>query len=250
MPTGVDYSFSRPSPAALRAAGYTFAVRYLTGSGKALTTSELDGLHAAGLTVAFISESSGQETLGGAAAGAQAGAVANAAMDALGVPHDRPIYYTVDYDDRGHPGCLPLIASFLEAAQHGRREARAYGSVRVIDYLRQPGYQTAAWSGNAVSAHAAIYQHQFMVNFQGSMVDVNDARVSDFGQYPAPIPEEIVTPQDKQDIVALVVRALTPVIKDQCDASIAGKFSTVDAHDKETPNGLIFQMRSFFSKNH
>src|SRR4051812_28056313 len=53
---GVDYSWARPSPSGLRAAGYTFAARYLADDtdashGKILFRPEANALRAAGVDI-------------------------------------------------------------------------------------------------------------------------------------------------------------------------------------------------------
>lgn len=184
MAQGVDYSFSRPNPGQLRAAGYTFACRYLTGSGKAIDRDELGALLGAGLAVVVVYEAGPDNALGGAAQGHLDGLRANLAADELGWPADRPLYYAVDFDDRGHPGSLERVREYIAAARSVGREARVYGSIRVVDAVALPGWQTAAWSGGAVSAHAVIWQHIFQVDFHGSSIDVNDARAADIGQHP------------------------------------------------------------------
>src|SRR5450755_2963190 len=58
---GVDYSWGRPSPDGLRAAGYTFAARYLSpgATGKNLSAGEAAALVAAGVDVVANWESTG-----------------------------------------------------------------------------------------------------------------------------------------------------------------------------------------------
>src|ERR1044071_2126039 len=70
---GVDYSWARPSPQALIAAGYTFAVRYTSfnTTGKNLTASEASTLLAAGLDIVTNWENTAHDALGGFDEGAR-----------------------------------------------------------------------------------------------------------------------------------------------------------------------------------
>src|ERR1044072_5426423 len=65
--SGVDYSWARPSPSGLRAAGYTFAVRYLSfdTTGKNLSASEARALQAAGIDLVSNWESGASDALKG-----------------------------------------------------------------------------------------------------------------------------------------------------------------------------------------
>ena len=65
--SGVDYSWEHPSPASLHAAGYRFAVRYLSydTTGKNLSRSEANALWAAGVDVVANWEWGGYDVLGG-----------------------------------------------------------------------------------------------------------------------------------------------------------------------------------------
>lgn len=161
---GVDYS-SRgavPSPGALKADGYGFVMRYLSYEpGKNITADELAALHAAGISVGFVWESTGQTPLGGAAAGASDGAEAGRQLRALGVPASIFVFWAFDTDDRGHPGCLPTLKAYGDAfARACGHFSFPYGSNRVIDYFGG-GWQTQAWSdgqGSVVSPHAFLLQ--------------------------------------------------------------------------------------------
>jgi hypothetical protein len=68
---GVDYSFSRPDVAKIKAAGYSFAVRYLSGgkSAKDVTRAEYDTLRRAGLNVVLVWEQGNAAARGGHADG-------------------------------------------------------------------------------------------------------------------------------------------------------------------------------------
>lgn len=161
---GIDYSFARPSPEAIRAAGYTFVLRYVTGEGKALTAAERDALWAAGLSIGLVFEVTGTDAPQGAAAGTADGAAARVALDALGYPADYPVFYATDFDEPA--GDFAANAAYLAAAAAASgRPAGPYGALALADYMITGGHcgyawQSQAWSGTVVSQHANLYQRE------------------------------------------------------------------------------------------
>lgn len=162
---GCDYSYARPAPSELYEVGYRFVMRYLSWEpGKNIGPGELQELHASGLAVGFVWESTGVDAvLGGAGAGAQDGAEAGRLLNEMGVPSQVPIFWAFDTDDRAYDpaywqGQLKAYGdAFAHACGHF---AFPYGSNRVIDFF-QGGWQTEAWAdnqGTAVSSHAYLYQ--------------------------------------------------------------------------------------------
>src|SRR3954469_17640306 len=94
---GVDYADARPSPAGLVRAGKKFVVRY-GGPGrtsKQLDATELRSLLAAGLRVVANAEGAANGYRGRAVGRAWA-QQAEEHFRALGMPTDRPIYFSVD----------------------------------------------------------------------------------------------------------------------------------------------------------
>lgn len=168
-PDALDYSFSRPSsPAALRNAGIRLVCRYLSwpGNNKNLTAGEFQGLLAAGIGVLPNWESDAGRALQGAGAGATDGVGAYQCAEAVGIPHGRTIYFSVDTDT--NPSQWPTIAAYLGAARQsmaGRYYVSAYGESTLIDWLStqgvipRGGWVTYAWSGGQVSSYAGIYQY-------------------------------------------------------------------------------------------
>lgn len=156
---GCDYSWQVPTAEQIKAVGYTFAMRYLSWEfGKNLKPLELLALHARGISVGLVWESTADRPVYGAAAGAADGAEAGRQANALGVPKSVPLFWALDEDDRT-PG-----VSYANLKAYGDAFARAsghfsfpYGSYRVIEFF-QAGWQTEAWSGGLVSPHAYLYQ--------------------------------------------------------------------------------------------
>lgn len=159
-----DYSFAHPDPAKIAAAGYVGVVRYLSPDpAKNLTPAELLALHAVGLGVALVWEAGAVDMLGAGPAGASEGAAAGAQARALGWPAGRPIFFAADFAASG--GQLGDVAAYLRAAVACGYPVGVYGSAATVDTMMAEGvcgwgWQTSAWSGQAVSARAQLYQRQ------------------------------------------------------------------------------------------
>ncbi len=91
---GVDYSWARPSPAALHADGYAFAARYLSYEpSKNISAGEVQALRAAGLDTVVVWEQGSTDMLDGYARGVEHAQAADAQAKAAGMPAGRPIYF-------------------------------------------------------------------------------------------------------------------------------------------------------------
>ena len=156
-----DYAWTVPPPQAIRAAGYVGVLRYLSHDpGKDLTPAELAALHAAGLSVGIVWETTADRALSGLDGGRADGAEANTRADALGWPAGRPVFLAVDFG--ATPDQLPAVLDYLRGAHCGR-PVGVYGSAAVVDAAAGSGlagfcWQTEAWSGTTVSPHANVYQ--------------------------------------------------------------------------------------------
>jgi hypothetical protein len=192
---GVDYSFARPSPAGIRAAGYTFACRYLSDdSTKNLSSSEVQALRAAGVDVVANWENAATDALSGYATGVSDAQTADSQANADGIPAGRPIYFSVDFD--ATPEQQTAINSYFDGVVSviGLARAGAYGGYYVIQRLFDAGkitwgWQTYAWSGGQWDARAQLRQVDNGVTVAGGSCDVDDAVAADFGQwgYVAPV---------------------------------------------------------------
>ena len=184
---GVDYSFARPRPGQLRAAGVRFAVRYLTGPGKALTRLEAENLSGAGISVVACHETGGRTV--GYQLGATQAREAAAAAKHLGVPAGRPIYFACDFDAAG-AGVTGEVMEYLRGAGDaiGHHRVGLYAGLAVIERaaaLHRAPYlwQTLAWSGGRWSPHAQLRQRAIERIVAGARVDLDEARAADFGQW-------------------------------------------------------------------
>lgn len=162
---GVDFAWTKPSPQAVKAAGFTFVVGYSSGDpSKDLTKSLLAGYRAAGLRVGLVRETTANRVLDGAAAGDADGKAAEAQANAIGYPTTAPIFFAVDFD--AQPAQYAAIAAYAAAFNKAtRRPVGIYGSYDVIEHFVTPGHQpiqygwqTAAWSHGLLSAKAHLYQ--------------------------------------------------------------------------------------------
>lgn len=202
MAEGVDYSFDKPSPAALRAAGKTFACTYVSNgpSGKNMTPTEVRALHAHGISVVTCYQTTRGFMISTAADGRRAATAGSAMASACGMPADRPIYFALDTDPAGLSATdWNRVRAFCDgaAAVLGRRRVGVYGGLDAIERLVPGvapwGWQTRAWSargGRVVwSPRAHILQYDLGpsgLGFRafGGTVDLDRSTRSDFGQWP------------------------------------------------------------------
>jgi hypothetical protein len=153
---GADWSYARPNPQAVKAAGIRGVIRYVSPKvSKNLTKSEAAAIHRAGLWIALVWERRAARAREGAAAGREDARAAEAQATALGYPRDATIFYAVDYD--AEPSViLPYFRGINAVA---KRPVGVYGSARVIDAVKAAKladyfWQTLAWSHGRVSGAA------------------------------------------------------------------------------------------------
>lgn len=185
---GVDYAWSHPGGAALKAAGKKFACRYLSGdSSKNLTKTESADLAAHGLSSVVVWESTANRALAGKAAGETDAKAAQKQATAAGMPGTRPIYFAVDFDATA--GQQTAINAYLDGAASviGRARVGIYGGYYPVKRALDAGkatwaWQTIAWSGGQWDARAHIRQGaQKTINGVGC--DLNTGMLSDYGQW-------------------------------------------------------------------
>lgn len=197
---GVDYPWSKPTPAALRAAGVSFALRYLsTDQSKNLTRTEADQLAAQGIWSGVVWETTAGRALAGYAAGAADAKEALKQATACGMPGDRPIYFAVD-TDTSWAKVLPYfqgIRSVLPLQQVG-----VYGGIRIVQGAADSGlvawyWQTLAWSGGRWDPRAHIRQVGY-ITVGKVQCDKNVTDLIDFGQWqPGRTPTITLTEEDE-----------------------------------------------------
>lgn len=194
-----DYSFSRPNPAALKAAGIDGVIRYATGVGKGISRDEYNILVAAGLTVTLVQEGGNQPALGGFNAGVRDALVANAAGTAVGYPADCTIFYVAEDPARLPDRDWPTVdAYFAGVASVPGRPVGAYGGLRLVEHLMaagraSKGWVVESWGGISPSVHLCQTLSGVPPQFRGQ-IDIDTVLQADYGQHPRPAPVPIPDP--------------------------------------------------------
>lgn len=156
---GVDYSWTVPSAATIKAAGYKFAMRYLSADRtKNLSAPEAKALLGAGLGIGLVWELHANRAAEGRTAGVADARAAETQATTLGYPATAVIFYAVDFD--ANPA--QVSAYFVGVRSAARRPVGVYGSARVVEAVHAAGvpyvWQACAWSGGRVSTVAHLYQ--------------------------------------------------------------------------------------------
>lgn len=188
---GVDYAWSRPNISQLASLGKVFACRYggPGTSGKHLTASEAQTLSAAGISIVANAEGAADGLLGGWNAGVSWASSAEIHFRNCGMPPDRPIYLSVDFDVTSAQ--WPTVANALRGAASvlGAARVGVYGGRRAIEWARRDGvarwyWQTYAWSSGVWVPGNHIEQYLNGVTIAGTgSVDLDRALTSDYGQW-------------------------------------------------------------------
>lgn len=199
--SGVDYAFAVPPVAALKAAGITFAVRYVsTDPSKNLTPAEAAALHTAGISICLVWETTGTEAQNGYSQGMSDADTAREQASALGFPATLPIYYAVDFD--ATEAQMPTVLDYLHGAADAagaKNLVGVYGSFAVVEAAYMAGFgflwQTLAWSTGQWSAQAKIRQASVGQEIGGVSVDFDQAMTASFGQWGPADPPPSVPPR-------------------------------------------------------
>jgi hypothetical protein len=185
---GVDYSWGRPSTAALHDHGATFAARYLTGAGKALDRAEAQTLSRGGISIVSTFEEGAMAMLGGASQGRLDGIAAMRAAIDIGQPRGTPIYFACDFDIQD--GQYDSALSYLHAADSvmsTRYFVGVYGGLGMVNVAASHFHflwQTLAWSRGAWNGKSQIRQTAVGTpTIDGVECDTDLAYSLDFGQW-------------------------------------------------------------------
>lgn len=201
MAEAADFSFSKPSAAALKALGYVAGIGYVSNDPtKNLTPAQVIDFHEQGLGVCIVWESENQEALKTGAAGGRADALAaNLQADALMWPLSRPIYFVLE-DPSQLPGVdWAILDEYAAAAKAAsKRPIGGYGSQAYIEHARtsgliQYGWQVGGWSTSVSGMCHMMQRTQGQKLPTLGQVDDNFVIQNDFGQWtlfpePAPVP--------------------------------------------------------------
>lgn len=190
-----------PSTSALKAAGVTFVIGYVSHSSwKSWTFARINELRGAGIDIVFVFEDTAARALVGYDAGREDAAFAAAKVSVMGAPTAQPIYFAVDLDTTA-AHVSEYVRGLVSAI--GKNRVGIYGGRNVIGPLLDQGamryaWQTYAWSGGTLDPRAHLYQYANGRTLAGSSVDYNHAYAADFGQWaahaaPPPAPTVTVT---------------------------------------------------------
>lgn len=185
---GVDYSWGRPGAAALIAAGKQFACRYLSPdtTGKNLSAAEAIVLSTHGIKLVANWEWQARDALGSEYNAITYARDADAMAHKFGMPKDRPIYFSVDFDVQG--GQYKQVAQWFKwlALSVPVERLGAYGGYGIIKYLFDRdlitwGWQTYAWSYGKWDSRAHLRQYLNGQRIGGADVDLDYAMKEDYG---------------------------------------------------------------------
>lgn len=189
---GVDYAFPpRPDIAELARLGKKFACRY-GGPGtldKQLDPQEAKDLTAAGIAIVANAEGAANGLTGGWNAGVSWAQKAETRFRECGMPPNRPVYFSVDFDVVAE--AWPAVAQALRGAASvlgGTHRVGVYGGRDAVKWARRDGvaawfWQTYAWSGGIWVQGNHIEQYRNGVQLAGADCDLNRALQDDYGQW-------------------------------------------------------------------
>lgn len=177
-----DYSWERPSPRALRDAGYTAVMRYCSHEpGKDLSPGERDALWAEGLAIGLVWETTANRAGQGGNAGLDDCAEFNGRLDLLGWPADQCVAYAVDYAPTDF---RPIRDYFTGAISLGRRPVGGYGNYQVIEdlgayrpldcYWQTAGLGSGAGQGSGGSVYIPAYGYGVRLSRHACMMQFWD----------------------------------------------------------------------------
>lgn len=204
MAFGLDYATPVAGSATLRAfkkAGVTFVCRYIStlGNPKNLTAGEVTAIHAAGLGLVVVFETTANRALGGYQAGNHDAISAIDQVNNLGL-RGIPVYFAVDFDASG--SSLTAVTQYFQGAVKalGHDRVGIYGGLRPVTHILDHNickwaWQTYAWSGGRWDPRGHIQQYQNGQRLAGVTVDYNRSIKPDFGQWPRPASPAVVTPK-------------------------------------------------------
>lgn len=197
MREGIDYSGTRPSAAAVKAAGRSFVVRYVSSPGgiaKDITRAEAAYWQANGIDIGIVFEdAAGRALTGGRVGGAADARTAIGAVRAAGGPTDGGVVYVaVDIDVTGN-GQLLALGDYLGgwATVYPRARLGVYAEYDVVRHCFDQhwvafGWQTFAWSGGRWDPRAQLQQYRNSQLLGGVRVDYVRAPAKEWGAWPRP----------------------------------------------------------------
>ena len=206
---GLDFAWSKPSVAAIKAGGYLFVCRYHSydTTGKNLTKAEADSYLAAGIQIVSNWEYATDAALKGFNQGVQDATEGAKQQAACGGPK-APIIFSVDFD--ATEAQQAAINAYLQGAASviGLARTGVYGGYYVVKRCLDAGvatfgWQTYAWSGGQWDQRAQLRQVDNGVNVGGADCDINQAMMANFGQWFATQPPKR---KDRDDVTGIILQ--------------------------------------------
>ena len=153
-----DFSYARPTAEQVKAVGHG-VIGYLSGGipGKDMGRIEADHYRSHGLFVGLVWETTATRASAGFIAGQEDARRAQAEAHKIGCPVHVPIFFACDFD-----AAVKQVSAYYRGVVSvlGSRSG-CYGGVRIIEaHLTTWLWQTSAWSGDAISKRAHIYQRR------------------------------------------------------------------------------------------
>lgn len=213
MDKGIDYAWTHPAPKDIAAAGYKFAVRYLSNDPtKNITPTEAAALAAYGISIVLNWEFRAQDMLRGYSGGVADARYALVLAQSLDCPAGRPIYFSADWDVT--PAQENAVIAYLHGAQDAltAHPAGLYGGFypdkTALDMSATKwAWQTTAWSGGQWDGREKLRQIG-TDTISGVEVDVNQAMAADYGQWLYHEGDTLITPEDVAAITASVTQSV------------------------------------------
>lgn len=204
---GCDYANPAIPTQVIREHGAQFACRYAStpNNPKNLTQFEVNQFKQFGIQTVSVFETFTQRALDGEHAGILDAQAGRSQHQPLGLPKNRPMYFTVDFNPT--PEQLPTVAEYMTGVRAGSEGAPVgvYGGITVCQYLLDHHlvdyvWQTYAWSDGKWATTTHIRQTLNGINWNGYAVDFDEAYEVDFGHWeftspaPTPVPAPVPAP--------------------------------------------------------
>lgn len=181
---GVDVSWGRPSPEAMKAAGKTFICMYLNEiHGFGMTKADVRRYNQAGIDIVCIFERGQEDATHGHQTGVQQAAEACHYADIAGVPDSVLCFFAADFEAFG-PETGPYFVGVREELhrRHHRLLPGGYGDKDLIEWLVKKGlivigFQTYAWSHHKWATKHEAPIKQVLINLPGNELKIGGSTV-------------------------------------------------------------------------
>jgi hypothetical protein len=203
MTVWVDYSGGRPGGAALKAAGITGAIRYVSAgsAGKLITAAEYADLVAHGLQVLLVYELGVHDAEGGYTQGAAHAQAALSTARAYGIPDSVGIAAAAD--EHLTAGQVPAAADYVRGFRDVLGQARtgAYGFEEFITAVHAAGWASWHWKCGSAPTAAERAWVTFWQRNTGQTTQTINGVVCDLNDQINPIGDDM--PLTNDDIAAI-----------------------------------------------